>query len=99
MNRVRVQNSTRRRAVSRSGQTGVQKTRSESKQYKGIGRLEDRTGRVDRQVGSARVETRRTRTKRVWEKNRSKEKRWLTWQTRRTGIERQKTQGYIHRGK
>jgi hypothetical protein len=65
-------------------------TRSESKQYKGIGRLEDRTGRVVRQAGTesgqARVETKRTRTKRDYRRskekrslNRSKEKRWLTW--------------------
>jgi hypothetical protein len=41
--------------------------RSESKQYKGIGRLEVRTGRVVRQAGSvsgqARVKTRRARKK------------------------------------
>ena len=46
--------------------------RSQSKQYKGIGRLEDRTGAVVRQAGSesgqARVETRMTRNKRDWRK-------------------------------
>ena len=45
---------------------------SESIQYKGIGRLEVRTGRVVRQEdsasGQARVKTRRARKNRDWEK-------------------------------
>ena len=62
----------REEAKGRSGTGESSSTRSESKQYQWIGRLEVRTGRVVRQADSAsqqaRVKTRRARKKTDWEK-------------------------------